>query len=667
MEKAEFEKLQDRAHELRRQINDHNYHYHVLDQPLVDDQEFDSLMRELQQIEELYTELDDPQSPTHRVGAEPLAAFKSIEHKIPMLGLDNAFNYEELVDFDGRVRRLSGLELVDYHCELKIDGLAVSLQYEEGLFVRGSTRGDGVSGEDITGNLRTIRQIPLKLPEPLTLEARGEVYINRVEFDRLNRQRDEQGLLLFANPRNAAAGSLRQLDPKQTAARPLRIYIYGIGEHSLKLASQAAILQRLSELRLPVNPNRSICRGPDQVWQYCLDWQAKRYELPYDIDGIVLKVDDLNLQKELSATARSPRWAIAYKFPPEEKQTRIINIEVNIGRTGAITPVALLEPISLSGSTVQRATLHNEDMIAEKEIMIGDTVIVRKAGEIIPEVVRVVKEKRSGAETEFTLPSQCPSCGSETVRLSGEAARRCLNPACPAQLVEKLAHFASRRAMDIEGMGPAAAELVFKAGLVRDVGDLYYLNSEQLAALPRMADKSAENLLAAIEKSKSNPLRRLIFGLGIRFVGEKASRLLAERFVDLDHLQAASEPELTEIEEIGPKIAEAVVRFFDAVETEPLLNKLRLAGVNLSEPKKSGVSADLAGKSFVFSGSLENYTREEASALVEARGASVGSSVSKKTGYLVLGDQPGSKLAKARELGIEIIDEDRFRDLVDRE
>lgn len=667
MEKAEFEKILERAHALRRQINDHNYHYHVLDQPLVNDQEFDNLMRELQQLEERHPELDNPESPTHRVGAEPLTAFNTIEHKIPMLGLDNAFNYEELVDFDGRVRRLSGLELIDYHCELKIDGLAVSLQYEEGIFLRGSTRGDGVSGEDITRNLRTIRQIPLKLPEPLTFEARGEVYINRVEFDRLNRQRDEQGLLLFANPRNAAAGSLRQLDPKQTAARPLRIFIYGIGEHSLKLGSQAAILQRLLELHLPVNPNRSVRSGPDQVWQYCLEWQEKRYELPYEIDGIVLKVDDLNLQKELSVTARSPRWAIAYKFPPEEKQTRIINIEVNIGRTGAITPVALLEPISLSGSTVQRATLHNEDMIAEKEIMIGDTVIVRKAGEIIPEVVRVVKEKRFGAEKKFTLPRQCPSCGSETVRLSGEAARRCLNPACPAQLVEKLAHFASRRAMDIEGMGPAAAELVFKAGLVRDVGDLYYLSREQLSALPRMADKSAENLLAAIEKSKTNPLRRLIFGLGIRFVGEKAARLLAERFGDLDHLQAVAELELTEIEEIGPKIAEAVVRFFGATETEPLLKKLRLAGVNLTEPKKIGVRAELAGKSFVFSGSLENYTREEASALVEARGAIVGSSVSKKTGYLVLGDQPGSKLAKARELGIEIIDESGFRDLVDRE
>ena len=624
MEKAEFEKMRERTHALRRRINDHNYQYHVLDQPLVADQEFDNLMRELQQLEELCPELDDPESPTHRVGAEPLTAFNTIEHKIPMLGLDNAFNYEELVDFDGRVRRLSGLELIDYHCELKIDGLAVSLQYEEGLLVRGSTRGDGVTGEDITQNLRTIRQIPLKLPEPLTLEVRGEVYINRVEFDRLNRQRDEEGLLLFANPRNAAAGSLRQLDPKQTAARPLRIFIYGVGEHSLQLSSQAAMLQRLLELRLPVNAKRSVCSGPDQVWQYCLEWQEKRYELAYEIDGIVLKVDDLNLQKELSLTARSPRWAIAYKFPPEEKQTRIINIEVNIGRTGAITPVALLQPISLSGSTVQRATLHNEDMIAEKEIMIGDTVIVRKAGEIIPEVVRVVKEKRNGSEKEFTLPSHCPSCGSETVRLSGEAARRCLNPACPAQLVEKLAHFASRRAMDIEGMGPAAAELVFKAGLVRDVGDLYYLSSEQLAALPRMADKSAENLLAAIEKSKTNPLRRLIFGLGIRFVGEKAARLLAERFGDLDHLQSAAELELTEIEEIGPKIAEAVVRFFGATETEPVLKKLRQAGVNLTEPKKIALRAELAGKSFVFSGSLENYSREEASALVEARGAIVG-------------------------------------------
>ncbi len=664
MAKADLEKARENVTALRREIDKHNYYYHVLDQPLVDDQEFDRLMRELEQLEEAYPELQDPDSPTRRIGAKPLEAFESLEHKVPMLGLDNAFSEEELADFDARVRKLTGLKTVEYFCELKIDGLAVSLQYEGGIFRRGSTRGDGYTGEDITQNLRTIRQIPLRLPEPLTLEARGEVYINRKAFEKLNRRREEEGLMVFANPRNAAAGSLRQLDPRLTAKRPLRIFLYGLGEHNLELTRQDKLLDYLEKIQLPVNPHRRICSGLEEVWRYCSRWQEEKQELPYEIDGVVVKVNDLEQQKNLGTTARSPRWAVAYKYPPEEKMTRVLDISVNIGRTGAITPVALLEPVTLSGTTVRRASLHNEDLIAEKEIKIGDTIIVHKAGEIIPEVLGVVKEKRTGKESEFRMPRHCPSCGSDTVRLSGEAARRCLNLACPAQLVEKLVHFASRRAMDIEGLGPAVAESVYNSELVRDVGDLYYLKVEQLAGLPRMAEKSAENLVSSIDKSRGNPLRRLLFGLGIRFVGEKAARLLAERFGTLDRLREAGEEELIAVEEIGPKIGEAVVRFFNTTETGPVLDKLKRAGVNFTEPVAQKEIGALAGKTFVFSGSLQAYTRDEAAALVEERGGRVSSSISRKTDYLVTGDDPGSKLAKAGELGVEVIGEERFKELI---
>lgn len=664
MAKADLEKARENVTALRREIDKHNYYYHVLDQPLIDDQEFDRLMRELEQLEEAYPELQDPDSPTRRIGAKPLEAFESLEHKVPMLGLDNAFSEEELADFDARVRKLTGLETVEYFCELKIDGLAVSLQYEGGIFRRGSTRGDGYTGEDITQNLRTIRQIPLRLPEPLTLEARGEVYINRKAFEKLNRRREEEGLMVFANPRNAAAGSLRQLDPRLTAKRPLRIFLYGLGEHNLELTRQDKLLDYLEKIQLPVNPHRRICSGLEEVWRYCSRWQEEKQELPYEIDGVVVKVNDLEQQKNLGTTARSPRWAVAYKYPPEEKMTRVLDISVNIGRTGAITPVALLEPVTLSGTTVRRASLHNEDLIAEKEIKIGDTIIVHKAGEIIPEVLGVVKEKRTGKESEFRMPRHCPSCGSDTVRLSGEAARRCLNLACPAQLVEKLVHFASRRAMDIEGLGPAVAESVYNSELVRDVGDLYYLKVEQLAGLPRMAEKSAENLVSSIDKSRGNPLRRLLFGLGIRFVGEKAARLLAERFGTLDRLREAGEEELIAVEEIGPKIGEAVVRFFNTTETGPVLDKLKRAGVNFTEPVAQKEIGALAGKTFVFSGSLQAYTRDEAAALVEERGGRVSSSISRKTDYLVTGDDPGSKLAKAGELGVEVIGEERFKELI---
>jgi len=666
----ELERLKIKVKELRSAIENHNYRYHVLDDPEISDAEFDQLLLELQNLEKNYPELQDLDSPTRRVGSKPLAAFTSVEHKIPMLGLDNAFSEKEILEFDLRVRRLLQVDVIEYYCELKIDGLAVSLQYEGGKLIKGSTRGDGYSGEDVTLNLRTIMQIPLKLSEPLNLEVRGEVFISRTDFEALNRQREQEAQPPFANPRNAAAGSLRQLDPQLTARRPLKIFIYGLGANDLQLETQEDILNYLDQKRFPVNAIRQRCKGVDEVWSFCSRMQKERSLLLYDIDGVVIKVNAVERQRDLGFTARSPRWAIAYKYPPEEKETKVLDIQFNVGRTGAITPVAILKPINLSGTKVQRASLHNEDFVRDKGIMIGDTVVVRKAGEIIPEVLEVVKAKRSGKELTFEMPQNCPSCCSKAVRLLDEAARRCLNPSCPAQLVEKIAHFASRGAMDIEGLGPAAAMLLFQNKMVNDIGDLYYLQREALAALPRMADKSAANLLIAIDKSKTNPLRRLLYGLGIRHVGDKASRLLAERYVSLDQLSAATVDELQEIDEIGPKIAETVLLFFNKPETDQLLEKLRKAGVNFTEPitlNGTVASSSMAGKTFVFSGGLENYTREQAAALIDERGGKVVNSVSRKTDYLVLGSEPGSKLAKAEALGLKVIEEKELKKMLDED
>ncbi|HOL17182.1 MAG TPA: NAD-dependent DNA ligase LigA [Bacillota bacterium] len=667
MDKQQLNEASRRAAQLRKELEEHNYRYHVLDQPIISDHEFDLLLRELQELEKQYPQLVTADSPTQRIGGAPLPAFAAVEHRLPMFGLDNAFSESELRDFDNRIRKSAGLARLEYVCELKIDGLAVSLQYENGLFVRGATRGDGFRGEDITANLRTIRQLPLRLPQAVTLEVRGEVYISRKDFEQMNQTRRERGEPLFANPRNAAAGSLRQLDPKITAARPLKIFLYGLGEHSLELSTQSELLDYLDKLHLPVNPQWKLCSGIEAVWEYCQAWQEQRAELTYEIDGIVVKVNDLKLQRQLGSTSRSPRWAVAFKYPPEEKTTRVLDIQVNVGRTGAITPVALLEPVRLSGTTVQRASLHNEDILAEKGIMIGDTVVIRKAGEIIPEIVRVVPEARTGSEIPFTMPRQCPSCGSPVQRLPGEAARRCFNPACPAQVVERLVHFCSRRAMDIEGIGPAVAELLWREGLVKDVADLYYLQQQQLEPLERLAEKSAANLVEAIRRSKSNPLHRLLFGLGIRFVGERAASLLARHFGTLDALIKAPAQELTAVPEIGPKIADAVVEYFKAPEVEEVVEKLRHAGVNFTEPAAAAPPEGdrfLEGQVFVFSGALKNFTREKAAALVEERGGRVATSVSKKTTCLVAGAEPGSKLERARELKVNIISEEEFMELL---
>ncbi|NMA92181.1 MAG: NAD-dependent DNA ligase LigA [Firmicutes bacterium] len=661
------EAVQRRLQQLRELINNHNYLYHVLDQPEISDGEFDGLMRELVKLEREYPELVTPDSPTRRVGGEPLPAFGTVSHKIPMLGLDNAFEPGDLEEFHRRIRRGTGLEdgAIEYACELKIDGLAVSLQYEEGRLVRGSTRGDGFTGEDITHNIKTIRQLPLSLPEKITVELRGEVYIADRDFAEVNRQRRQAGEAPFANPRNAAAGSVRQLDPRITAARRLKLFLYGLGEHDLALESHLELLEYLDRLKLPVNPNRALCRGIEEVKKYCLRWQEERRRLPYGIDGVVVKVNSLRLQRLLDYTARSPRWAIAFKYAPAEATTRVKGIQVSVGRTGAVTPVAILEPVALSGSTVGRASLHNEDVLAEKGVMIGDRVLIRKAGEIIPEIVGVLREERTGEEKAFTMPASCPSCGTRLHRLPGEVARRCLNPSCPAQLVERLVHFASRRAMAIEGLGPAAAALLWEKGLVEDLGDLYGLTREQLAILPRFKDRSIDNLLGAIAESKQQPLHRLLFGLGIRFVGERASRILAGQFLQLDRVAAAGKEELLAVPEIGPKIAAAVTAYFNNPSSHKLIEKFRRHGVNFTEPRSGRGGLPLEGEVFVFTGGLAGFTREEARRQVEERGGRVSSAVSRKTAYLVAGRDPGSKLKRAEELGLPILNEKEFVELLD--
>ncbi len=648
-----------RMQELVRQIEEHNYRYYVLDDPIITDGEYDYLMRELGDLERRYPHLKMPDSPTGRVGGQPLPYFSTVEHTVPMLSLDNAFEFGDLYDFNRRVTRGVVSPKADYAAELKIDGLAVSLRYEEGRLVQGATRGNGFKGEDITANIKTVRQIPLRLPRPISIEVRGEVFMNREDFEHLNRERLEREQPPFANPRNASAGSLRQLDPRIAARRPLKIFVYGAAGQNSAFTTHLKLLDFLEEHRFPVNPYREHCMGIEEVIAFCSRWQEQRELLPYDIDGIVVKVNTITSQNTLGNTSRSPRWAIAFKFPPEEISTKVLDIEVNVGRTGAITPVAILEPVLLAGSTVQRASLHNEDYLRSKEILIGDMVIIRKAGDIIPEVVKVLKERRTGDEIKFDMPSECPSCQAPVKRLPEEAAWRCLNPSCPAQALERIVHFASRSAMDIDGLGPAVAENLWDSKLVKDVGDLYFLKEKKsvLLGLERMAEKSSMNLLEAIEKSKGNPMHRLLFGLGIRFVGERVARVLSRHFREIDVLAVASVEEIASVDEVGPKIAASVAAFFAQEETRNLLAKLKEAGVNSIEPLPPAAAGNLEGKIFVFTGTLPSLTREDAKRLVEEKGGRVTNSLSKKTDYLVVGDNPGSKFDRAESYGINIIRE----------
>ncbi|RBW70832.1 NAD-dependent DNA ligase LigA [Bacillus taeanensis] len=661
------QEAENRIVELSKLLEKYNYEYHVLDQPTVPDAEYDRLMQILIELEEQYPELKLQNSPSQRVGGEALEGFEKVEHRIPMLSLSNAFNEEDLKDFDRRIRDRIG-ENFSYVCELKIDGLAVSLTYENGLFVRGATRGDGTIGEDITNNLKTVRSIPLSLTESVTIEARGEAFMPKYSFEALNEAKRESGEEPFANPRNAAAGSLRQLDPKIAAKRNLDIFLYGIGQlQGNTVASHSDGLDYLKKLGFKTNREWLRCENIDKVIEYIESWVERRPNLPYEIDGIVVKVDSLTHQEELGFTAKSPRWAIAYKFPAEEVVTKLIDIELSVGRTGVVTPTAILEPVTVAGTTVKRASLHNEDLIREKDIKLGDFVVIKKAGDIIPEVINVIEEKRTGIEVEFYMPESCPECASKLERIEGEVALRCLNPKCPAQIREGLIHFVSRNAMNIDGLGEKVITQLFKEELIHDVADLYKLERDRLLQLERMGEKSVDNLLQAIESSKNNSLERLLFGLGIRYVGAKAAKTLAQSFETVDQLMKADKEQLVAIDEIGEKMADSIYRYFEKPEVKELIQELDSLGVNLtykgSKPDAGAeVDSYFAGKTIVLTGKLEQMSRNDAKAAIEALGGKITGSVSKKTDLVIAGADAGSKLDKAEQLGIEVWSEAQLQD-----
>ena len=654
-----------RAGELREAIDYHSYRYHVLDDPEVADAEYDALVAELIVIETEFPDLITPDSPTQRVGAPPSDAFAPVQHRSPMMSLDNCFSLEELQAWGRRVEREIG-RAEAFTVELKMDGVAVNLIYEDGAFVKGATRGDGRTGEDITANLRTVGAVPLKLrgDPPKILEVRGEVYMRTDDFEALNAKLGEAGQKTFANPRNGAAGSLRQKDPGITKERTLSLVCHGIGYvEGRRWRSHWDALKSMREWGLRTNPENKPLPDLDAVYEFCGNWQEHRHDVPYEIDGVVVKVDSIGQQEELGYTAKAPRWAIAYKFPPEERTTKLKDIQVHVGRTGAVTPFAVLEPVFVSGVTVTTATLHNEDEVARKDVRIGDTVTIRRAGDVIPEVVGPVTSKRTGKERKFKMPKTCPSCGSEIVRPEGEAVARCTGLDCPSQRVEKLFHFAGRSAMDIEGLGYQTIIALTDRDWLNDIGDIYSLTSEHLAQLEGFGEKSIDNLMTAIERSKSRSLGNLLIGLGIRHVGGTVAFQIAREAGSLAKLQEMSAEELVAMEGIGPVIAESVATFFGQDRNRAVIEKLRAAGV---DPEEVAVEFDgpLVGKTFVLTGSLEGFSRGEATALIEDQGGKVTSSVSKKTDYVVVGADPGSKFDKAKQLGIETLDEDALGKLL---
>lgn len=663
----DLEEARRKVEELRREIEKHDYYYYVLDSPLITDEEYDALYRQLLELEKRFPELVTPDSPTQRVGGRPRDEFRKVVHEVPMLSMDDVFSIEELRNFVNRVYKILGRE-VDFTSELKIDGVAVALIYEDGRFVLGATRGDGRTGEDVTDNLRTIKSLPLRLREPVPgrLEVRGEVYMTKEDFAMLNKAREEDGEPLFANPRNAAAGSLRQLDPNITAKRRLRLFVYQVVDpQKYDISSQYQALAWLRQKGFPTQGNEKLCKNFDELVGYIDDWQDKRHALSYATDGVVVKVDDLRTYDILGTTAKSPRWQIAFKYPAEEKKTRLLDIEISVGRTGVLTPVAILEPVRLSGTLVQRASLHNEDEIKRLDIRIGDFVYVRKAGEIIPEVVRVDFSARTGHEMPFSMPKNCPVCGAEVVRLMGEVAHRCPNRSCPAQLKEAIRHFASRDAMDIRGLGEKIIEQLVDKKLVAGFADLYKLTKDDLMSLDRIGPKSAENLINAINNSKTRPLFRLIYALGIRYVGLRTAEILAENFKSMDRLMKASIEELSEIPGIGPQIASSIVAFFRDEENVSTIKELAKMGVNMTEEKKEQGHGPWEGWRIVFTGELERASRSEAEEIAKSLGAVPTNSVSRNITMVVVGSNPGSKLAKAQELGVKIVDEQTFWKLVE--
>lgn len=667
----DHKEIEKEINELREVIKKHNYYYYVLDEPIISDFEYDHLMKQLIALEQEYPDLITSDSPTQRVGAKPLDEFQSARHLFPMLSLSNAFTDQELFDFDQRIKRNIFQQTVDYVVELKIDGLAIALVYENGILKRGATRGDGFTGEDITQNLRTIHTIPLSLKDFQNyslIEVYGEVFMNKDSFKKLNEERSKYGENLFANPRNAAAGSVRQLDPAITADRKLNTFIYQVNfpdGHGFK--THIEVLEFLKNTGFRVNPNIRRCFNIEESIEYCHSWKNRRNELNYEIDGMVIKVNQLVTREKLGSTSKSPRWAIAYKFPAEQMTTVVQDIFIGVGRTGALTPVAILDPVTISGSKVGRATLHNEDEIRRKDIRIGDTVLIQKAGEVIPEVVEVIKEKRTGKEEIFHMPDKCPVCGSEVVKLDGEVVYRCNNVACPAQIKERVKHFVSREAMDINGIGSALIDQLVDKRLIENFADLYYLKKEDIIPLERMAEKSSENILEAIEKSKKRPLPNLIFGLGIRHVGSYASKLFAQKINHLFDLKNMSPEDLTSIQEVGPKMAESILSFFQNKKNLEVVKKLEDAGINLSSQKKGNEKQILKGVQFVLTGTLDHFTRENAQKEIEKLGGRVTGNVTSKTDFVVLGKEPGQKYQKAKIMNIKIIEEKELLKMLGKE
>ena len=675
MEDIGRDKARVLVEKLRDEINKHNHYYYIKDNPIVSDAEYDILMRNLCNLEKKFTDLITDSSPTQRVGAPIEGGFSTVEHGDKMLSLQDVFNYDELKDFLKRVHKdlSTGEGEIEFVCELKIDGSAVSLVYENGEFLRGATRGNGVVGEDITSNLKTIKSIPLKLmcgrglTIPKRLEVRGEVYLAKEEFKRINMEREESGQPIFANPRNAAAGSLRQINPKNTARRNLNIFIYGVtGGNETGVGNQYDMLNYLREIGFRINPNIKKAATSDEIKQYCEGWRDRRKELSYETDGIVIKVNDFRLQSKLGNTSRNPRWAIAYKFPPEQGTTKILDIKVNVGRTGALTPVADLEPVTIAGSTISRATLHNEDEIKRKDAKIGDWVLIHKAGDVIPEIIKVIKERRDGSQKEFKMPARCPVCGADVIKPEGEVIMRCNSLACPAQQHEKIIHFASRGGMDIEGLGPAVVGKLLDRDLIKDSSDIYYLKYEDICSLENFKEKSTKNLLDAIEESKKRPLSRLLYAMGIRFAGSHVANVLAEHYRDLDELAKARYEDLEGINEIGPRIAQSIVAFFKQKQNLEIIEKLRKAKVNFSsELKKVEEKEDFKNRTFVLTGKLAHFKRSRAKDIIEKFGGRVTSSVSGSTDIVVVGEDPGSKLEDAKKYNIRTVSEEEFKGMVE--
>ncbi len=658
----------DRVRELSEVIREHDHKYYVLSDPTISDEKYDLLMRELADLEKQFPKLKAPDSPTQRVGGQPTKEFSAVTHSVPMLSLANTYSEEELLDFDRRVDSLLEHETYRYIAELKIDGVAISLRYENGILVQGATRGDGVQGDEITNNLRTIRSIPLRSHAAKTrlrnFEVRGEIYMQKKDFERMNSERELAGEKLFVNARNSTSGTLKLQDPKIVAARRLNMFSYFLRSDDVSLKSHYENLQMLKEMGFVVNENIRICKTIREVKNFCDEWKDRRQSLPYDIDGVVVKVDSIRQQDALGAVAKSPRWAIAYKFPAQKVETKLLGITLQVGRVGTITPVAEMEPVFVGGTTVSRATLHNEDYINELDLRIGDTVTVEKGGDVIPKVSAVNTAKREKSSRPFAMPKVCPECGSKIYRPEGEAAYYCENSECPAQVRGRIEHFAHRGAMDIEGLGEAVIDLLVNEKLIYTLADIYSLKKEQLVPLERMGEKSAQNLIDAIEQSKKQPFQKVIFALGIRYVGAGVAKLLADSFGSIDRLQNASLEDLEQVEGIGPRIAESAVRFFNERHTKDLINKLQRAGVTLKSVKKKSSSQPFAGKTFVLTGGLDTMTRDEAKERIESLGGKVTSSVSAKTDFVVVGTDAGSKLDKAVELGVKTVDKKEFQKML---